>query len=87
MNQSQRDIQHHIREQSLIRALARALQLVEMVDLDEAIKITGQLEADVLPLVGGPIVLVCDEIIEIIPLLPEPICIFGTTCVHQGGAS
>lgn len=84
MNQSQRDIQHHsIREQSLIRALSRALALVEMVDLDEAVGIAAQLEDDVRLLVGGPIILNCDPA-PIAPLLPELAgCIFGQACVHR----
>lgn len=53
-----------IREKSLIKALARALQIVEMTDLDEAIRIVGELEGDVAKLVGGPIILNCN---------PEPI--------------
>ena len=55
MNQSPR-IQHHtIREQSLIRALSRAIAIIELVDIDEAIRITAQLEDDVRLLVGDPI--------------------------------
>src|SRR4029453_9947084 len=46
-------------EQVLIRALARALQIVEMTDMNEAINIVGELEADVQPLPGEPIVRVC----------------------------
>src|SRR5216683_3009421 len=41
-----------VRERALIRALARALQIVEMTDLDEAINIVGELEGDVAKLVG-----------------------------------
>ena len=59
------------REKSLIRALARALQIVEMVDLDEAVRIAAELEGDVAKLVGGPIVLICDPI-QIIAPLPQP---------------
>ena len=79
-----------VREQALIRALARALQIVEMTDLDEAINIVGELEGDVAKLVGAPIILTCPTIITIVEPLPEPEggCIFGRVCVHRsnGGA-
>jgi hypothetical protein len=77
-----------VREQALIRALARALQLVEMVDIDEALNITAQLEDDVRLLVGSPIILVCPTIITIAEPLPEPTgCIFGTGCIHRSGGA
>ena len=48
-----------IREKSLVKALSRALSIVEMTDLPEAIDIVGALEGDLALLTGAPIVLDC----------------------------
>jgi len=75
------------REKSLIRALARAIQIVEMTDIDEAVRIVSELEGDLAPLVGAPVVLDCSPI-EIIAPIEEPLCAFGDVCAHRsnGGA-
>ena len=63
------------REQALTQALAAALQIAEVHDLDAAVQIVDRLTAEVRPLSGEPINLV----------LGTP-CVFGAVCVHQGGA-
>ena len=48
---------HNLREASLVRALATALKIVQQVHVDLAVDIVAELESDIRPLIGEPIVL------------------------------
>ena len=67
---------HHrdLREQALVRALGRAIGLIELVDLDAAISITDELSAILEPLSGEPIrlgglKLNCSDHVVLFPVL------------------
>jgi hypothetical protein len=66
------DAHRERRERALVKALAEALQIVEQISVDLAADIAIELEQDVAPLSGKPLVLVCGGIeAEIVPLIPE----------------
>lgn len=63
------------RERVLLHALTQALGLLEIHDLAATLRIVDEVVSAVAPLSGEPINLV----------VGTP-CVFGTVCVHQGGA-